>query len=59
MLSVLAMFESDNAEYPPTTGTVILGDNITGIQASGVTQNIPMLRVIASQGIASAPTPRS
>ena len=54
--SVLAMFESDNAEYPPTTGTVILGDNITGIQASGVTQNIPMLRVIASQGIASAPT---
>ena len=54
--SVLAMFESDNAEYPPTTGTVILGDNITGIKASGVTQNIPMLRVIASQGIASAPT---
>ena len=54
--SVLAMFESDNGEYPPTTGTVMLGDNITGIKASGVTQNIPMLRVIASQGIASAPT---
>ena len=54
--SVLAMFESENGEYPPTTGTVILGDSITGIKASGVTQNIPMLRVIASQGIASAPT---
>ena len=54
--SVLAMFESENGEYPPSNGTVILGDNITGIKASGVTQNIPMLRVIASQGIASAPT---
>ena len=54
--SVLAMFESENGKYPPTTGTVILGDNITGIEATGVTQNIPMLRVIAAQGIASAPT---
>ena len=54
--SVLAMFESDNGEYPPTIGTVILGENITGIKASGVTQNIPMLRVTTSQGIASAPT---
>jgi len=54
--SVLAMFESDNGEYPPTTGTVILGNNITGIQATGVTQNIPILRATASQGIASAPT---
>jgi adenylate cyclase len=53
--SVLAMFESENGEYPPTTGTVILGDNITGIPAIGVTQNIPMLRVSAAQGIASAP----
>jgi adenylate cyclase len=53
--SVLAMFESENGEYPPTTGTVILGDNITGIPAIGVTQNIPMLRVSATQGIASAP----
>jgi adenylate cyclase len=51
----LAMFESENGEYPPTTGTVILGDNITGIPAIGVTQNIPMLRVSAAQGIASAP----
>jgi adenylate cyclase len=49
------MFESENGEYPPTTGTVILGDNITGIPAIGVTQNIPMLRVSATQGIASAP----
>jgi len=54
--SVLAMFESESGEYPPTTGTVILGNNINGIKASGVTQNIPMLRVNASQGIASAPT---
>ena len=54
--SVLAMFESDNGEYPPTIGTVVLGNNITGIKVSGVTQNIPMLRVITAQGIASAPT---
>ncbi len=54
--TVLAMFESESGEYPPTTGTVILGDDITGIEATGVTQNIPMLRVIAAQGIASAPT---
>tara|TARA_R110000782_G_scaffold160020_1_gene252086 strand:+ start:931 stop:2697 length:1767 start_codon:yes stop_codon:yes gene_type:complete len=54
--SVLAMFESDNGEYPPTIGTVMLGDNINGIKATGVTQNIPMLRVTTSQGIASAPT---
>ena len=53
--SVLAMFESENGEYPSSNGTVILGDNITGIKASGVTQNIPMLRVSAAQGIASAP----
>jgi hypothetical protein len=44
---------TENIHQP--TGTVILGDNITGIPAIGVTQNIPMLRVSAAQGIASAP----
>ena len=33
--SVLAMFENDNGEYPPTTGTVILGDDVGGINVEG------------------------
>ena len=28
--SVIAMFETDNQQYPQTTGTVILGDDIGG-----------------------------
>ena len=32
--SVLAMFEG-KGEYPPTTGTVILGDDIGGLKAQG------------------------
>ena len=52
--SVLAMFENDNGEYPPTTGTVILGDDIGGINAKGVIENIDVLSTTASQGIAVA-----
>ena len=52
--SVLAMFENDNGEYPPTTGTVILGDDIGGINAKGVIENIDVLSTNASQGIAVA-----
>lgn len=52
--SVLAMYENDTDDYPPTTGTVILGEDIGGIQAQGVVQNIEILKKNASQGIAVA-----
>ena len=52
--SILAMFEHDNNEYPQTTGTVILGNDEGGIKATGVIENIPILRESASQGISSS-----
>ena len=54
--SVIAMFETNGyKEVPLTEGTVILGDDIGGIEAQGVTQNIKPLRDVALQGIVSAP----
>ena len=54
--SVLAMFETEGfKEMPKTEGTVILGDDIGGIEATGVTQNIEVLRDVALPGIVSAP----
>jgi adenylate cyclase len=54
--SVIAMFETDGfKDTPKTEGTVILGDDVGGIQAQGVTQNIKPLRDVALQGIVSAP----
>jgi adenylate cyclase len=50
------MFENNTNEYPPTTGTVILGDGTGGIPAEGVIQNIEVLKQNASQGIAVART---
>jgi len=50
------MFETDSfKDTPKTEGTVILGDDVGGIQAQGVTQNIKALRDVALQGIVSAP----
>ena len=46
--SVLAMFEG-KGDYPPTTGTVILGEDTGGIMATGVIQNIKLLKQNASQ----------
>ena len=40
--SILAMFEYDNSNYPPTSGTVLLGENINGIMAKGVVANDPI-----------------
>ena len=40
--------------YPNTTGTVILGNDVGGTLATGVTQNIPILANNANQGIAVA-----
>ena len=53
--SVLAMFETDNQQYPQTTGTVILGDDVGGVMLQGATQNIDILKQKAYQGISSAP----
>ena len=54
--SVLAMFENDNGKYPPTTGTVILGDDKGGLNSKGVIENIQVLKNNANQGIAVART---
>ena len=54
--SILAMFENNNGDYPETIGTVILGEDVGGILASGVIQNIDLLKQSASQGIAVART---
>ena len=56
--SVLAMFENDSSNYPPTTGTVILGDGVPvqGIAARGVVENTYELAQASSQGLAAART---
>ena len=54
--SILAMFENPNGIYPPTTGTVILGDDVGGMTTNGVIQNIKILTTYAQEGIATAPT---
>ena len=56
--SVIAMFENDTGEYPPTVGTVILGDGIPvqTIQSKGVIGNVPELSQATSQGLAVART---
>ena len=54
--SVIAMFETEGyKEMPKTEGTGILGEDIGGIEAQGVTQNIKALRDVSLQGIVSAP----
>ena len=53
--SVLAMFEGEG-DYPPTQGTVILGDDVGGLSAKGVIQNIEILKQNATQGISVART---
>ena len=53
---VIAMFESNNGIYPPTSGTVILGEDIGGMMSEGVIQNLDILSSSADQGIAVAPT---
>tara|TARA_R100001591_G_scaffold26358_3_gene36359 strand:- start:4450 stop:6201 length:1752 start_codon:yes stop_codon:yes gene_type:complete len=56
--SVIAMFENDTGEYPPTTGTVILGDGlpIQAIESKGVVKNTEKLASATSQGLAVART---
>jgi adenylate cyclase len=54
--SVLAMYENNTDTYPPTTGTVILGEDTGGIYSQGVVENIEILKQNASQGLAVART---
>ena len=49
------MFEGEG-DYPPTQGTVILGDDVGGLRAKGVIQNIEILKQNATQGISVART---
>jgi adenylate cyclase len=55
--TVLPLFEYDNADYPPPTGTVIIGDDVGGYLARGTLQSIPELAATphTTQGIATAP----
>ena len=52
--SVLAMFETPNNSYPKTTGTVIKGEEVGGLQIAGVKQNY-YLYDETLQGMAIAP----
>ena len=54
--SVLPLFETNNNQYPKTTGTVIMGNDIGGYEAQGVLNNIPILSEYANEGIAVAQT---
>lgn len=54
--SVLAMYENGSGHYPPTTGTVIKGENIGGMMSTGVKENLSILAQNSLQGIAIAPT---
>ena len=53
--SVLAMFEGEG-DYPPTSGTVILGEDAGGMMTEGVIENIDVLKQNSAQGIAVART---
>jgi len=49
------MFEG-KGNYPPTSGTVILGEDAGGMMAEGVIENIDVLKQNSAQGIAVART---
>ena len=53
--TVVATFETDNGLYPRPTGTVLLGEETTGIQLQGYMPNIPMIADVALEGMVSAP----
>lgn len=54
--SVISSFENNSQNFPRPTGTVILGPDANGIQTNGVIQNIPVLRSVALEGVATART---
>jgi len=54
--SVLPLFETNNNQYPKTTGTVIIGEDIGGYRTQGILNNIEKLSVVSNEGIAVAQT---
>ena len=55
--SVLAMFEDGKGNYPPSSGTVVLGNGKGGIMSTGVKNvDVPLLSNRTLQGLAVAPT---
>lgn len=54
--SVISSFENNSNVFPKPTGTVILGPEASGIKSNGVIQNIPVLRSVALEGVATART---
>ena len=54
--SVLPLFETNNNQYPKTTGTVIIGEDIGGYRTQGILNNIEKLSVVSNEGIAVAHT---
>ena len=53
--SVIATFENGKGVYPKTTGTVIKGPDVGGLQSSGIKENYYLYDSI-TQGVAIAPT---
>ena len=53
--SILATFENGKGIYPKTTGTVIKGPNVGGIQSTGIQKNYSAYDKV-TQGVAIAPT---
>ena len=53
--SVIATFENGKGIYPKTTGTVIKGPDVGGLQSSGIKENYYLYDSI-TQGVAIAPT---
>ena len=53
--SVIATFENGKGVYPKTTGTVIKGPDVGGLQSTGIKQNYSVYDKVI-QGVAIAPT---
>ena len=54
--SVIAMFEDNSGNYPKPTGTVVKGNDVSGIVSMGVKESLNTLKENTLQGLAIAPT---
>tara|TARA_B100001248_G_scaffold240648_1_gene206775 strand:- start:14352 stop:16112 length:1761 start_codon:yes stop_codon:yes gene_type:complete len=53
--SILATFENSAGVFPKTTGTIIKGNLVGGLETVGVIENTEILKNATAQGIAVAP----
>jgi len=53
--SILATFENSAGVFPKTTGTIIKGNSVAGLETIGVIENTEVLKNATAQGIAVAP----